>query len=234
MVLFWRLLLAHCIADFPLQSDAVFAVKKRFKWGVVLHGTLFLLTTLLLTGPYLRFAAMWAGIIFLWLFHVAVDKAKLMLVGGGRRDHLGYFLLDQVLHIGAIALVFFFLTRHLQVASATEISPAIISQLKLGVAYILSIWASPLLSYYVRGLFRPQQGSFKTLGGGLWRTLGYVERGALTAVVIHGGRLLILAPLVFLPRIILPAAERWRGAFLWDLVLGSSMAIVLGIWGKTF
>ena len=75
MALFWRLVLAHVAADFALQTDAVFRVKKRFSWGVLLHGAIFALTSILALSPYLGSFSLWVGLIFLWLFHVAVDKA---------------------------------------------------------------------------------------------------------------------------------------------------------------
>jgi hypothetical protein len=233
MVLLWRLLLAHVIADFPLQTDAVFAVKRDIKWGVFLHGTLFLLTALLLTGPYLRTPAVIGGLIFLWLFHVAVDKTKLALADRGLGDHLGYFLLDQALHIGAIVLICSFLNHHPGVTMTAPDSGAITARLKLGTAYTLSIWASPILVFYIRRLFASRQADLKIRPRGLWRILGYLERGSLTVVVIQAGRWPLLAPAVFLPRAALWAAGKLGHHSHWDVLLGSIAAIAAGLWIRT-
>jgi hypothetical protein len=232
MILFWRLVLAHVVADFPLQTDAVFALKTRKKWGVLLHGACFGLTCILFTTPFLKSAAVWSGLAFLWLSHIAIDKAKLVLIGRGQRDHLGYFLLDQALHIGAIALVGLFLNHVPRVTSLAADSAVSIGQFKLGVVYIISVWASPLFCFYTRAAFSPQNDDFKAQQPVLWRILGYVERGMLTAAVVQGGGLLFLVPVIFFPRIGLAFFTRKREFSLWELILGSVIAIAVGIWGR--
>lgn len=249
MALFWRLVLAHFAADFALQTDDVFRVKKRFPWGVLLHGAIFALTSVLATIPYLRFLPLWGGLVFLWLFHVAVDKTKLVLSTSAHRDHLGYFLLDQLLHLGAIGLISALLSRHPGMALAAQRSADLIPALKLGVAYIIAIWVSPLLVLYIRsawlrwqrgrpsatetGASRPA-GEPSALSPGLWRWMGYAERGCLAAVIAQGGRLFLLIPLILLPRTGLwISGGRGRSA-LWELILGSAVALAMGLWASTF
>lgn len=248
MVLFWRLVLAHFAADFALQTDAVFRVKKRFSWGVLLHGAIFALTSILATVPYLRSLPLWGGLVFLWLFHTAVDKTKLALSASQRRDHGGYFLLDQLLHIGAIGLICLLLNRHPGMVQEARESAVLIPKLQLGVAYIAAIWVSPLLSFYIRSawLRRKSSRSSEAEGGasppasgqpvlpsGLWRWMGYLERGCLVAVIAQGGRLFFLAPLVLLPRIGLWVFRRQESFSLWELVLGTATALSMGLWAGT-
>jgi hypothetical protein len=234
MVLFWRLILAHVIADFPLQTDAVFSVKKNTEWGVFLHGAIFTLTALLTTVNDLAIPMVWVGLISLGLFHVAVDKGKLVLAGGGRRDNLGYFLLDQALHIGAIGLMSFFFSRLPDAARPAQDPAAITARLQMGTAYVVAIWVSPLLSHYLRSTFhRPPGDRFHARQPALWRTLGYVERGCLVALLALGGRLLALAPLLFLPRIILSIHGGDKEYSHGDFILGSAVAIIMGVWVRT-
>jgi hypothetical protein len=256
MVLFWRLVLAHVVADFPLQTDAVFLIKKRFSWGVLLHGAIFALTSILATGPYLNSSPFWGGLFLLWLFHAAVDKAKLSIGSSGRGDHVGFFLLDQMLHVGAIGLISLFFGRGPQATVLAESSAALIPKLKLGVAYVIAIWVSPLLAFYIRAdyaRFRtsrsrtadagssqqaPEQVPEQTLGHLAqpptpWRIMGYVERGCLVAVITQGSRLLFLIPLILLPRVGLRVSAGRRGAFLWELVVGSLVALSMGLWGSS-
>jgi len=249
MVLFWRLVLAHVAADFALQTDAVFRVKKRFSRGVLLHGAIFALTSILVTIPYLNILPLWGGLVFLWLFHVAVDKAKLVLSVSAQRDHLGYFLLDQLLHLGAIGLICLPLDRHPGIALAARRSAALVPLFKLGTAYITAIWASPLFSLYVRSAClrwkrwrsrEPEsaapltEGAPRMFPSGPWRWLGYIERGCLVAVIAQGGRLALLIPLVLLPRTALWISGGRESSALWELILGSALAVSLGLWAGTF
>jgi hypothetical protein len=248
MALFWRLVLAHVAADFALQTDAVFRIKKRFSWGVLLHGSIFALTSILAAIPYLSNLPMWGGLIFLWLFHVAVDKAKLALSTSERRDHLGYFLLDQLFHLGAIGLICLLLDQDPGIAHQARESAALISRLKLGVAYIIAVWVSPLLSFYVRSAClrwkRPrfsgaESGAPRSAAdqplqpSGLWRWMGYLERGCLVAVIAQGGRLLFLIPLILLPRAGLWIFQGKKAPALWELLLGSAVSLAMGLWAST-
>ena len=248
MALFWRLVLAHFAADFALQTDAVFRVKKRYSWGVLLHVAVFALASILAVIPYLNSFPLWSGLVFLWLFHVTVDKAKLALSASERRYHLGYFLLDQLLHVGAIGLVCLLLNGHLRTTPDARNSTVLIAQLKLGVAYIIAIWVSPLFSWYIRsdllrlrarrtqqieqGVSLPAAGR-PQLPTGLWRWMGYLERGCLVAVIAQGGRPMFLIPLVLLPRAGLWMVRGRKEDVLWELVLGTAMAAAMGLWAHT-
>ncbi len=256
MTVFWRLVLAHFIADFALQTDAVFLVKKRCAWGVLLHVAIFALTSIATTGPYLNSPPFWGGLVFLWLFHAAVDKAKLTLGSSGHGDHLGTFLLDQVLHLVAIGLVCLFLSRHSRMIAAADDSASLIPRLQLGTAYIIAIWVSPLLSSYIPsaalryGSSRPSKGAvgssqkafkqeLKKNKSSLarpstqWRLSGYIQRGGLVAAMTGGGRLLFLIPLLLLPGVGLWVSEGKKDAALRELVLGSLVALCMGLWGRT-
>jgi len=233
MVLFWRLLLAHLIADFPLQTDAVFAVKKEKRWGVLLHSILFGLVAILLAKPFLGSGAVWSGLIVLWLLHTAIDKTKLILVSGRRGDHLVYFLSDQVLHIAALALASSVLIRIPQVTAIAQGPASDVHLFKLGAAYVVSIWASPLLCFYCDGAFSPRKMGFKAYQPPHWRILGYVERGMFTAIVALGGALFFLIPIAFLPRVSIWYFAGKRDFSRWELILGSAMAILAGAWAGT-
>lgn len=232
MVLFWRLLLAHFVADFPLQTDAVFVVKKEKPWGLLLHSTLFWLVAILLAKPFLKIGAVWGGLIILGLLHIVIDKSKLILVGKGHKDHLVYFLLDQALHVGSMSLLSFFLSRIPQVMAIAEGHTADLHLVKLAIAYVISVWASPLLSFYTQTALSPQKVEFKAHQPALWRMLGYVERWMLTTIVTWGGRLFFLIPLAFLPRIGLSFLAGERDVSPGEFALGSAIAILAGIWAR--
>ncbi len=49
--MFWNLFLAHLLGDYPLQPMWLVRSKSQI-WGLVLHGSIHLLTLLLLAGPF--------------------------------------------------------------------------------------------------------------------------------------------------------------------------------------
>jgi hypothetical protein len=234
MALLWRLLLAHLIADFPLQTDSVFAVKKEKGWGVFLHGTLFGLVAILLAKPFLKMEAVWGGLFILWLFHIAIDKGKLILVGGGRKDHLVYFLLDQALHIGSVILIGLLLNRIPRISVMAMNLEANVPLIKLGIAYVISVWGSPLICFYIHKTVSSEKLEFTTEQSSSWRMLGYAERWMLTTIVAVGGRLFLLSPLIFLPRVGFSLFADKRTFSRWEFVLGSIIAISAGVWAAIF
>ena len=54
MVIFWRLLLAHLLADFTLQLDIVNRLKRKSAWGMQLHCLTHLVTDFEISRPYRR------------------------------------------------------------------------------------------------------------------------------------------------------------------------------------
>ncbi len=66
MIVFWHLLLAHLLADFPLHTDYIYRKKitKPFK-GISIHGLVYLITLLVCCFPYLEIQWFnFAGIVF--------------------------------------------------------------------------------------------------------------------------------------------------------------------------
>ncbi len=98
----YRLLLAHFLADFPLQPNELYRFKSRSIWGSVLHGCVFgLLATALSARVFLP---LWWIILLLTVSHILVDHAKVVFFLRKDRDNLLVFLLDQALHLAFIWL----------------------------------------------------------------------------------------------------------------------------------
>jgi len=104
MLLFHRLLLAHLIADFPLQTTELVRWKQRSPYGVIVHCAVVGVVSGLLLYPDLgRF---WPGILTLALVHILADQGKISLTRQRpRADNVFSFVGDQLLHVAAIALV---------------------------------------------------------------------------------------------------------------------------------
>ena len=107
MYLFYRLLLAHLVADFPLQTKQIFKVKMNTEWGVLIHTLIVLIFSILFAFPFLEAPKF---IIILWvifLSHTMIDKIKLDYSKKNVNQDIKIFLLDQFLHIAIIAALSF-------------------------------------------------------------------------------------------------------------------------------
>jgi len=107
MFLFYRLLLAHIIADFPLQTKQIFKVKMNTKWGVLLHSSIVLIFSILFAFPYLENLRVIIIILIIFATHTIIDKLKLEYSKKTNNQSIKIFLLDQFLHISIIAALSF-------------------------------------------------------------------------------------------------------------------------------
>lgn len=101
-MIFYQLLLAHLIADFPLQFNELFKLKVKSKWGVLLHSAIVGVVAILFLLPYVFCIWMWVAIIILIASHFLIDYARVILARKTNLDNLWMFLLDQFCHIGVV------------------------------------------------------------------------------------------------------------------------------------
>lgn len=109
MAIFWRLILAHFIADFTLQTNKVASWKRESRWGMFAHVVTHPVVSMLLTWPYLSMAWVetkwlvipgWMCVILLALFHWLEDEWRVWSIQEtGSPDSTGFFLWDQVVHL---------------------------------------------------------------------------------------------------------------------------------------
>ncbi len=107
MFLFYRLLLAHIIADFPLQTNRIFKVKTNTEWGVLIHTLIVLIFSILLTLPYLVDSKVIIVLLVVFLSHTVIDKLKMEYSKKVKNQSTRILLLDQALHIAIIAVLTF-------------------------------------------------------------------------------------------------------------------------------
>ncbi len=111
MFLFYRLLLAHIIADFPLQTKQIFKVKMNTEWGVLIHTLIVLIFSILFAFPYLEDTKVIIIILIIFLSHTVIDKLKLEYSKKTNNQSIRILLLDQALHISIIAILTFNFTE---------------------------------------------------------------------------------------------------------------------------
>lgn len=84
--------LTHLVADFPLQTNYLFQVKRKSTVGLLLHVSIHALTAFLLTGLRLDLWYVW---FYLLVSHALIDWGKLQYKSS---KQWGSFLLDQLAH----------------------------------------------------------------------------------------------------------------------------------------
>lgn len=215
--------MAHLIADFPLQTDKVFVIKRRYSWGVVLHASVAGALGLLFAGRYLKHPGILIGLLLLWLTHIFIDKVKLVLNRKLRKERVDLFLIDQGLHIGLIWLF----VRFVNVQERLPIHLAGISYfynsdvfVKLLSGYIVATYGVMLLIYSIKSTMglNVQVPQFKQ------KLIEFLERGAIVTLVILGGLFYLLIPVFLIPRIVLSLGKNRR---YWRLDMGLSVIFSL-------
>jgi hypothetical protein len=108
--MFWRILLAHVLADYPLQPDFV-VFNKRKAWGLGLHIGTHYVTMLVLVGP--ARSQIWPHLLLLAGVHLLLDVTKSSITPARASSAIPYYLLDQFLHVISIFAVSSWIDRGL-------------------------------------------------------------------------------------------------------------------------
>jgi hypothetical protein len=108
MKIFFRLLLAHLLTDFVLQTNFIAKWKKRSFYGVVVHSLTFFVLGLVLTWEEvweiwfdypIKLYGIWC-LIILFLFQIIEDEYRAYNIRHYHiQDNILFFLWDQVIHI---------------------------------------------------------------------------------------------------------------------------------------
>ncbi|MFC2149443.1 DUF3307 domain-containing protein [Candidatus Auribacterota bacterium] len=100
MFLFLRLILAHLIADFPLQTDNIYRLKIKGHLGLFLHSLIIFFVSLLFVLPLLKLPVVWILLILIMATHYLIDWLKVRYSKQLKlRSVFWGFILDQVLHV---------------------------------------------------------------------------------------------------------------------------------------
>ena len=115
MVIFWRLLFGHFLADFTLQTNFINRWKRNSVWGMVAHCATHPLVYLATTWPYLSERWMsvgplrltgWVCIAIVFIAHFVEDYWRVFTIFKyNTPDNTLYFLWDQIIHYAVIFMV---------------------------------------------------------------------------------------------------------------------------------
>jgi hypothetical protein len=100
---FYYLLLAHLIADYPLQSDFLANMKAKLKFILLTHAAIWALVVAA-TLSWLGLYATWK-LIFLFLGHAAIDYWKCHFAEKEKALTRALWI-DQILHFCQLIIVF--------------------------------------------------------------------------------------------------------------------------------
>lgn len=98
-----HLILAHFLADYPLQSNRLVAYKTKHFSGIVLHSLTHVLTSIVLGFPFLLQGRFWMALAVVFLTHNLIDKTKLWVQRRFKRmNSFIFYVLDQIAHLAVI------------------------------------------------------------------------------------------------------------------------------------
>lgn len=230
MFLFYRLLLAHFIADFPLQFTKLFRLKTESIKGIILHGSVFGIAAVVFSVPYLASFKMGVFIIFLLVFHIFTDWLKIKLIHHYKNDSIALFMLDQVMHIAAIAVVIFLNFSPIEASSSFFYRFYSNDLIVIScIFYILSTFAATVIIYYLKKTYVHSNISFPIKG----KYYDIMERGLVTTLIILPGYFWLMVALIFeIKRNICKKKNFQEGEYdfsRFNLVVSFSIAILVGI-----
>ncbi len=212
MLLFKLLILAHLIADFPLQSAAVYRAKRRSLPGLSIHILICLLTYIAVCYPLAGVGAFWVFAAAISAAHLLIDEFKLKALDRvAGPENLWAFLLDQALHVGTVATVF--LT---DLPGAPALDGSALAGLDRSGCITVAIFllagtygGTYLLNSAKKTFFGMPAG--EAYHNGFPKYYGILERTVIFALVLTGGWWLVLLPLVVVVR--LPLANHFEKKF---------------------
>jgi hypothetical protein len=174
---FVALLLAHVVADFLAQPDALIARKNEPAFFGLHIAVVFALTCAVLGGDWQLALAVTGA-------HLIIDAIKIWGLPEGWRDSLPAFLGDQSAHLATLAVAAVLVPDALATGLWADHLPMLRSSAILASGAIISIWGG---GYAVGLLMKPYTAQFDTGDAGptvegldnAGRMIGKLERGLI-------------------------------------------------------
>lgn len=97
--IFACLLLGHVVSDFVLQSNFIYKLKTKSKYGIYLHVGMFTVLSFLLCMPFSLNIKFIVWLLIVSVSHYFIDKIKLFFQRNIIQKELLHFFIDQSLHV---------------------------------------------------------------------------------------------------------------------------------------
>ncbi|MFH1860281.1 MAG: DUF3307 domain-containing protein [bacterium] len=233
-MIFCHLLLAHLIADFPLQFNEIFKLKLKSKWGVLLHCAIIGVVAILFLLPYLFTMRMWIVIIILIVTHFIVDYTKIAFTKKTENlDNLWMFLLDQCLHILTAWLVSLII---IPIQAPLLVLPESIRGVLENKRIILTIsgfiaagYFGAIFIHYLKKIFIK---GYMSLSLNTKR-YGIVERLLVVALILLPCLFFLFIPIVLITRMAISSVKE-KEYSLFDSIASTAFAVIFGLVLKVF
>ncbi len=233
MIIFYQLLLAHLIADFPLQFNELFKLKVKSKWGVLLHGAIVGVVAILFLLPYIFCIWMWVAIIILIASHFLIDYARVIFARKTNLDNLWIFLLDQFCHIGVIWLISLLI---ISISAPLLEIPEFVRSVLYDKVIILTVsgfiaagYLGAILIHYLKKMFVKAYMS-QALST---KRYGIIERLLVMALILMPGLFFLFIPTVLITRMAISRVKEEEYS-LFDSIVSLSIAVIFGLILKIF
>ncbi len=134
--MFWQLLFAHLIADYPLQTNWIAGAKGRMR-GLLVHILVHILVLLAIAGAALPLV--WPHLLTLALLHLVIDFCKAQVTRRKPAWVIVPYLVDQALHILVLVGIAFWIAA--QVGDVAALLPIDRTVAIYGSGYVLTyVW----------------------------------------------------------------------------------------------
>ena len=220
MYFFWRLLLAHLLADFTFQTNRIAKWKREDISGVFFHVLIFLFFAVAINYQYLPQRDFAVAILIIAATHVIEDQWRVYSITKyNSPDNIGFFLGDQFFHI----LLIFVLAPVDPIAATTEKWVFIV------IFFVVAAQFSTILIYFIKKLFYADAGIITRE-----KYHGIAERILIVACFIIPGKwywlvLPFAVMLVLAERFSLKKTDNDLDFSAFNIITSNAMAIILSI-----
>jgi len=200
MFIFIRLLLAHFIGDYVLQFNRIYAGKFKGLKGVIPHAAIIAACFIVFSWPYLKIPALWVFILFIFVTHLLQDWIKANHIK--RKGDFSTYVLDQILHIAAIAVVFLTRLKTLQPPGEGSSFILLFYNNDLAMIYSIAVIAATYNGHYLISNFKKTFMTSKPIREypAFEKWYGITERAGIVSVFFLGGAYFYLLPFIILLR----------------------------------
>ncbi len=196
MFIFDRLLLAHLLADFPFQTNWIYAQKLKSIWGVILHCGIVTLLNVIFLFPYLHLPQVWGAILFLFAVHVTIDQYKIVITKREKElDNNFFFIQDQGFHLLSILLaIHWFGLDRLGVLPLPSYLTAYNNDywIWVAIAIIIAAFTGKVFLYYIKRQFQDPELTFNATP-----TDNLIRAGITLFVALPGNAWLLILPMIY-------------------------------------
>ncbi len=184
MLVFYLFLVAHLIADFPLQTFHLVDLKRKRVSGIIIHCVIITLTLALLLFPLSL--GEFLAVLTVGVAHFFIDKLSVLLHQKKPVGTLYLFVFDQALHFTSLGIIASFLLPSL---NSSQPIFSLLKNEKLLIylaGYLLVTYAGAIFTFEAKRTFAPNSpdGNACLLLPSWGKYLAMIERAAIVTLII--------------------------------------------------